>query len=205
MAVALTGCGGLTSVTDAGSRFAADASTGSTLDGGDDAGASDAGATKDAGADAGRGDAGIFDGCPPRSLMFGPNVWGTGQVLTSSIGEFSDNVASFRIIAPVPRRSNAETSITFVEFQGPATTRELVLSTQPCDFSNTNTVKDQNGQPATSTGMISPGVILRSLPGRDGVVITPGVPYYINVKNRDPQGGPTCTTDCIMQGTFRDW
>jgi hypothetical protein len=88
-----------------------------------------------------------------------------------------------------------------VEYIAGQTLREATFSTVPCDFSADKALKSANGLAFVSSNQI--GVSFKYTIGaatNSAAGLTPGGSYYINMRNRLPDGTSSCSTDCIMRG-----
>jgi len=124
--------------------------------------------------------------------------WGSAspwQILTPGLGHFGKNDALVIKLgaAPVGTVRNGYGHITGSEWIDPATNRNAVLSTNPCDWSNTigNQYAYQQSGSISFNWSLSVAATQFLIPG--SLTMAAGQTYYINVKNTDATGGTnTC-------------
>ncbi|HEY8242755.1 MAG TPA: hypothetical protein VII68_04790 [Casimicrobiaceae bacterium] len=145
------------------------------------------------------GGGGNFAGCPSGTITI-DNPWGETAIDTAAYGEFGGNIVSVRLVAP-STMSGTKTS-SWAEFGSAPTTREAVLSTVPCDFTNTNALKNGYNQYGHKYDVI--GFNFQYKLGSASAFtygLTAGTSYYINIRNKNSAGVDTCTiSDCRMRG-----
>jgi len=144
-----------------------------------------------------------FQGCPSGALMI--NVpWGTTALNTFDYGYFAANILSLRVEVPVTASGLKTRTSSWVEYGSGGVVREAVLSTQACDFSAENAVKNSNGTPMMTKDRIDFSFKYTIGPPTISVVhFEPGLTYYLNVRNRYSDGSLSCPTlACSMRGGF---
>ena len=121
--------------------------------------------------------------------------WSNARIVTSSYpnpGFQWNGVWVIGVTVPAgTRASTSPGSVSVAEFGGPPTARDVTISRAACDF-----------RPVDPTGVNGPFVeaigfttnsyltVSSSYPG--AAVLQPGQTYYINVRNRAPDGSITC-------------
>ena len=131
--------------------------------------------------------------------------WGGGNQRVIS-QRFGNNVVSIKFTVPAGTSFEGGKQISVVEYQDGQATREMALSKVPCSFTAADAYFTGDGKwPAIQKGAISPGLNY-GLSGNRIYVVTPGVPVYINIRNRDADGRPSCNSGatCNVAVTIRD-
>lgn len=148
------------------------------------------------------GGGGNFANCPGGSETYA-HTWGGASEQYSSQG-FGNNIQSIRFVIPVGTTVSSTKQISLVEFSGdPPTYREMVLSTVACSFDDSTLLKNLFGYAARSWGQ-SPAINYRTSNGSTYFRIEPGVPVFLNIRNRNEAGANTCTSSCNTRATIRD-
>lgn len=113
--------------------------------------------------------------------------WGTfAQSYSTASGNFGNNVVWLWTITASSQPTNRFGSFVISEYGGGSTSRQISVSTQPCDFSGSALSVSQFGNTATMYfGVFTPGV------GYAGM--TAGQTYYVSARNQQ-SSGPSCTT-----------
>jgi len=147
------------------------------------------------------GGGGSFANCPGGSETYAHTWGGAGEQYTSQ--GFGDNIQSIRFVIPVGTTVSSSKLISVVEYADPPTYREMVISTVACSFDDATLLRNSFGYHARSWGQ-SPGMNYRTSNGSTYFQITPGVPVFINIRNRNEAGQSTCTSSCNTRTTIRD-
>ena len=145
---------------------------------------------------------GAFAGCPADALKI-DNAWGKSAIDTGEYGSFGGNILVVRIAVPLTATGTSLRTTSWVEYAAGPVVREAVLSTKPCDFTTASAVKNAGGSALRSTEWPRFSFNYRlGAAGMSAAGFQPGQVYYLNVRNRDPQGNPTCSIDnCRMRGS----
>ena len=129
--------------------------------------------------------------------------WSTAspnQFLTGNLGGFNQSTALVIRLGAAPVGtvlSGGAGHVTMAEFGDPLTSRTVVLSPKACDW--TNTIGNPYYlQPDASTADWSLKVNSAPVYGYHTLTMQAGVDYYINVKNYNSVGTPTCASSCNM-------
>jgi hypothetical protein len=122
----------------------------------------------------------------------------TTRFLTSNYGGFGRNDAMVvRLTPPGGSSSYSSGTITMAEYGGGPITRFSTISTTPCDFSQSGWFSIYNVSTGTSLSYS-----LQVGGGQQAwiMLLIPGTPYYLNVKNTTYTGTQTCTSgsNCDM-------
>ena len=145
------------------------------------------------------GGGGAFAGCPAGTVTI-DGQWGNTGIDTAQWGEFGGNIVSVRLVPPAGFSGTKSSS--WSEYGSAPTVREAVLSTVPCDFSNTYALKNGYNQYAHKFDVISFSFDYKAgSPSGFTYGVTAGQSYYINIRNKTSTGLDTCTiSDCRMRG-----
>lgn len=143
-----------------------------------------------------------FAGCPDDALKI-DGQWGNSAISTSQFGYFKSQILSVRVSVPSNATGTQTRTSSWAEYGTGPTSREATFSTVACDFSNTYALKTGLGQPAR----VAPGAISFAFKYTLGaasswsVKVEAGKDYYINIRNRYPDGTNSCFIEsCSMRG-----
>lgn len=141
-----------------------------------------------------------FAGCPANAVKV-DGKWGNSAFVV----DFSTQVVSIRIDVPATWASSGQ-SISWGEYGSAPTTRTAAISTKACSFEYADMILDgwkrrsfvvANGPSFT----VKAGAASGSTYG-----LAPGGVYYLNIKNADAFGLPTCANEsgasCAMRGNL---
>jgi len=132
-----------------------------------------------------------------RSVVYVDLPWQTAaRGLTGNFGNFTAVVGRFTVPAGAKPSQTSLGRLVAAEYQGQGTPRWSKLSTAPCDFSSSESATLFNsggGYTVTYSfqvgGSQQPYVVL----------LQPGATYYLNIRNSDEAGNPTCAENyCNM-------
>ena len=146
------------------------------------------------------GGGGAFAGCPGGTVTI-DGQWGNTAIDTAEWGAFGSNIVSVRLVPPSTFTSTTNRTSSWAEYAAGPTVREAVFSRNPCDFTVANALKTSLGVAQRQVDVI--GFYFKYKAGGNStsaVGLTPGTSYYINIRNFDSGGQPTCTGDCRMRG-----
>jgi hypothetical protein len=155
-----------------------------------------------AGAGGGGGGGGGAISCPGYATTITMNfnyVAGTqlNQYTTgTTFGNGDIVVATFTTPANLANNGNGGNAAA-IHYPGPNAVRTAVLSTSPCDFTG-------NSQ-GTNIKKVDSPLIWFSKNAFTGVVLQPSTTYYLNIKNVDSFGNPSCGSsdgNCPVQVTL---
>ena len=142
-----------------------------------------------------------FEGCPGDALKI-DGQWGRTAISTFDFGYFSSNILSVRVQVPNDATGTSIRTSSWVEYGSGPITREAVFSSAACNFSPTYALKTALGLPAKSVGTTT--FSFKYTFGNattSAVKLVPGGVYYINVRNRYPDGSLSCFQEaCSMRG-----
>lgn len=154
----------------------------------------------------GAGGGGSFANCPSGSETVAHSWGGAFEDRVISQG-FGDNILSIRFTIPAGTTFVGAKQISVVEFVDPATLRDMVLSNVACSFNDADLLRNGNGNyVAKMFGNQSPAINYGVEIKNSHYVVTPGVPVYINIRNRNTAGGSSCNygASCNVAVTIRD-
>lgn len=139
-----------------------------------------------------------YAACPSNTIIIN-GQWGNNAIETRDYGTFSTNILVVEVSVPANWDAASIKKSSWVEYVDGGAPREAVFSTKPCDFSDLNALKS-GGWPARVFSN-QPGFAYKR-PGVSGsaYTLTPGTTYYINIRNRYPDGRVSCTSSCNMRG-----
>jgi hypothetical protein len=121
-------------------------------------------------------------------------------VAQSSVG-FSNNNAVVLIFTVPQGKTSGYAKFSFSEAGGGAVTRTISMSTQPCDWSAANAVGGTTSPWTPLEGASSSGQFMAGV-GPGGLVA--GTTYFVNIKNVDASGAPTCFSgNCDIVTNFQ--
>lgn len=147
------------------------------------------------------GGGGAFAGCPSGTVAI-DGQWGNTAIDTAQWGDFGGNIVSVRLVPPANYTSTTIKTSSWAEYGAGPTVREAVFSSQPCDFSTANALKTSLGVAQRQVDVI--GFYFKYKAGNtttSAIGLVPGQSYYINIRNYNSAGQPTCTVgDCRMRG-----
>lgn len=134
------------------------------------------------------------DSCPSDTLRI-KGQFGNTAIDTGEFGSFGTNILVVEIKVPADFSGSAQRTTSWVEYGSGPSQRHAVLSTKPCDFTVANAVRSGYGA-QVSNGPNRFSFVYSATGGGIAAKLTPGVTYYLNVRNLD------CTGDCRMRGSL---
>jgi hypothetical protein len=138
-------------------------------------------------------------------------VGGTGWVFDTALNGISfgpNDIIVAKVTPPAtkPQAAGSAGALSVIEFMGPPGTRWGSLSTLPCDLNGTGLIVKKDLTPPMWSGQNAPPTIATwvgtSQPSHS-VLLVPGVEYYYNITNQNPNGGTGCNASaCDVRFTF---
>ena len=130
--------------------------------------------------------------------------WGSNLINTFDYGYFADNILSIKLDVPLGASGNKIRTTSWTEYGSGPVAREAVFSTRPCDFGTQYAVRTGLGAALRMVNVIRFSFTYTvGAPSTYAANLTPGQTYYLNVRNRYPDGSLSCDSlACTMRGSF---